>query len=71
MGKYDLFFGLHLGHHSYSQTDNLSKSLQNKKMSVAFSKRLTNFIISLFQSLRVEESFEFFYNLVLKKMNEL
>ena len=51
MGKSDLFFGLHFGHHSYSHTDNLSKSLQNKKMSAAFSKRLTNFIISLFQSL--------------------
>ena len=71
MGKSDLFFGLHFVHHSYSHTDNLSKSLQNKKMSAAFSKRLTNFIISLFQSLWAEESFESFYNVVLKKMNEL
>ena len=50
---------------------NLSKSLQNKKMSAASSKQLKNFIISLFQSLKVEEFFESFYTVVLKKMNEL
>ena len=58
MSKFDLFFGLHLGHRLYSHTDNLSKSLQGEKMSVASSKRLANLTISLFQSLRVEESFE-------------
>ena len=55
MGKFDLFFGLHLGHRLYSHTDNLSKSLQSKKMSAASSKRLANLTISLFQSVRVEE----------------
>ena len=29
MGKFDLFFALHLGHCLYSHTDNLSKSLQS------------------------------------------
>ena len=39
-------------------------------MSAASSKRLANLTVPLYQSLRVEESFESFYNVVLKK-NEL
>ena len=39
-------------------------------MSAGFSKRLANFTISLFQSLRVEESFRSFYNVVLKIMKK-
>ena len=31
MGKFDLFFGLHLGNRLYSHMDNLSKSLQSEK----------------------------------------
>ena len=71
MGKLDLFFGLHLGHQFYSHTENLSKSLQSEKMSAVPSKRLANLTISLFQPLRVEKSFESFYNVVLKKKREL
>ena len=41
-----------------------------KKISAASSKRLAKLTISLFQSLRVEESSESFYNVVLKK-NEI
>ena len=67
MGKFHLFFGFHLGHRLYSHADNLLKSLQSEKMSAASSKRLANFTVSLFQSLRVEESFKSFYNAVLKK----
>ena len=69
MGKFHLFFGLHLGHRLYSHTDNLLKSLQSEKMSTASSKRLANLTVSLFQSLRVEELFKSFYNAVLKKKN--
>ena len=61
MGKFDLFFGLHLGHSLYSHTDkififhsHLSKSLQSEKMPAASSKRLTNLTILLFQSLKAE-----------------
>ena len=71
MGKFDLFFGLHFWHRLYSHTGNLPKSLQSEKISATCSKRLANLTISLFQSLRVEESFESFYNVVLKKMKEL
>ena len=60
LGKFDLFFGLHLGHRLYSHTANLLKPLQSEKMSAAFSIRLANLTISLFQSLRVERSFESF-----------
>ena len=49
MSKFDLFLGLHLGHRLYSHTDNLPKSLQSKKMSVASGKRLANLTISLIQ----------------------
>ena len=67
MDKFDLFFALYLGARLYSHTDNLSKSLQSEKMTAASCKRLANLTISLFPSLRVEESFESFYNVVLKK----
>lgn len=40
--KFDLFFGLHLEQRLYSQTENLSKSLQMEKMSAASSKRLAD-----------------------------
>ena len=70
MGKFDLFLGLHLEHRFYSHTDNLSKSLQSEKMPAVSSKELANVAISLFQSLRVEESFESFYNVVLKIMKK-
>ena len=69
IGKFDLFFGLHLAHHLFSDTDNPSKSLQSEKIPAA--SRLAHLTISLFQSLRVEESFESFYNVVLRKMKEL
>ena len=67
MAKFDLFFGLHLLRCLYSHTDNLSKSLQCKKMSAASSKWLASLTISLFQSPGVEESFKSFYSVVLKK----
>ena len=35
MGKFDLFFGLHLGYRLYFHTGNLSKSLESEKMSAA------------------------------------
>ena len=54
MGKFDLFFGLHLGHRLHSYTDNLLKPLQSEKMSATSSKRVANLTISLFQSIRVE-----------------
>ena len=60
LAKFDLFFGLHLEHRLYSHTANLSKSLQSEKMSAAFSIRLANLTISLFQSFRVKRSFESF-----------
>ena len=66
MGIFHLFFGIHLGHRLYSHTENLLKSLQSE-MSAASSKRLANLTVSLFQSLRVEECFESFYNAILKK----
>ena len=69
MGKFHLFFRIHLGHRLYSHTDNLLKSLQSE-MSAVSSKRLANLTVSLFQSLRVEESSESFYNAILKKMKE-
>ena len=71
MGKFHLFFGLHLGHRLYSHTDNLLISLLSEKMSAASSKRLANLTVSLFQLLRVEESFKSYYNAVLKKMKTL
>ena len=67
MYKFWLFFGLSLGQRFYSHTDNLSKTLQGTKMSATSSKRLENFTIEVFESLRNEESFNMLYNTICEK----
>ena len=67
METFDLFFGLHLASRIYSHTDNLAKSVQGKKMSAISSKRLANLTISVLKSIRNEQSFDNFFDVVLAK----
>ena len=42
MEQFDFFFGLHLGEHLYSHTDNLPKDVQGTKMAAAIEQHLAN-----------------------------
>ena len=42
MEQFDFFFGLHLGEHLYSHTDNLHKDVQGTKMAAVIGQRLAN-----------------------------
>ena len=44
MNTFDFFFGLHLGVRLFSQTDNLSKTLQKTKMPAVSGQRVANLI---------------------------
>ena len=51
----------------FSHTDNLSKTLQAKKMSAFSSKRLVELTIQVLQNMRNAHSFDLFYHIVAKK----
>ena len=46
MTTFSLFFGLHLGYKLYAITNNLSKALQEKKMSAISGQRLARATLS-------------------------
>ena len=52
MEYFPLFLGLSLGYRIFSHTDNLSKTLQAKKMSAFSSKRLAELTIQVLQNMR-------------------
>ena len=70
MESFHLFFGLSLDHRIFSHTDNLSKTLQAKKMSACSSKRLAELTIQVLQNTRNKHSFNLFYDTVVKKSAE-
>ena len=70
MEYFHLFFGLNLGHNFFSHTDNLSKTLQAKKMSACSSKRLAELTIQVLQNMRDEHSFNSFDDTVANKSTE-
>lgn len=67
MRTFQFFFGLCLGHRLFSITDHLSKTLQHERMSAVSSQVITNHTIDTISSMRSDESFNLFYELVLKK----
>ena len=70
MESFHLFFGLSLDHRIFSHTDNLSKTLQAKKMSACSSKRLAELTIQVLRNTRNKHSFNLFYDTVVKKSAE-
>ena len=60
MGKFDLFFGLHLGHRLYSHTHNLSKSLKSEKMTAASRKRWQSLLSHCFNHLDLKNLLSLF-----------
>ena len=67
MAAFSFFFGLQLGYRLYAITDNLSKALQEKKMSAISGQRLARATLSTIEAMRNDESFDMFYEHVLKK----
>ena len=57
-------FGLCAGQRHYSLTDNLSKTLQNEKMSASLT-------IKTIQSIRNDPDFDLFYQAVSKKVEKI
>ena len=66
MKTFDYFFGVKLGELILNHTDNLSKSLQNLKISAAEGQELARLTTSTLQSIRDEKMFDLFWSKVLK-----
>ena len=66
MNTFD-FFGLNLGQQLFSHTDNLSRTLQQTKMSALSGKRVACLIKDVLEKMRKDTSLRSFYDLVLLK----
>ena len=62
--KFDFFFGLSIGDRHYSHNDNLSKTVQAKKMSVCTSKRTAELVVSVLEGLRNKDSFKSLFQII-------
>ena len=67
MDTFDFFFGLNLGQRLFSHTDNLSRTLQQTKMSALGGKRVACLTKDVLQKMRNDTSFRSFYCVVLLK----
>ena len=67
MNTFDFFFGLNLGQRLFSHTDNLSRTLQQTKMSALVGKRVACLTKDVLQKMRNDTSFRSFYDVVLLK----
>ena len=67
MKTFAFFFGLCLGQRLYSLTDNLSKALQNEKLSAVSGHRIALLTKDTLINMRNEESFKMFFGVILKK----
>ena len=61
------FFGLQLGYRLYAINDNLSKVLQEKKMSAAWGQCLARATLPANKAMRNDESFDITYEHLIKK----
>ena len=71
MESFYFYFGLTLGKMIYSHTDNLSKTLQNEKMSAVGGKRLASLTIDVIEGMRNEETFNLMYDTCLTKAKKI
>ena len=62
MNTFDFFFGLNLGQRLFSHTDNLSKTLQQTRMSAISGKRVAHLTKEFLQKMRSDASFKTFYD---------
>ena len=67
MNTFNFFFGLNLGQRLFSHTDNLSKTLQQTRISAVSGKRVAGITKEVLQKMRDNISFKSFYDTVLLK----
>ena len=67
MNTFDFFFGLNLGQRLFSHTDNLSRTLQQTKMSALSGKRVAYLTKDVLQKMWNDMSFRSFNDVVLLK----
>ena len=67
INTFDFFFGLNLGQRLFFHTDNLSRTLQQTKMSALSGKRVACLTKDVLQKMRNDTSFRSFYDVVLLK----
>lgn len=70
MKTFHYFFGLHISQRLFAHTDNLSKSLQAKRISATTGQKLASLTLSTLESIRNDESFNSFYDVILIKAKE-
>ena len=66
MEKFQFFFGLKLGFCLFSHNNNLSRTLQAKRMSAISSRQAAELVLSVLMGLRNDESFNAFYAVIIK-----
>ena len=66
MKTFKFFFGLSLSHKLYSMTDNLSKTLQAKRMSALTGRKQADLVIKTVSGMRDPEKFKAFYDTTAK-----
>lgn len=71
MQTFDYFFGVSLGELVLKHSDNLSKTLQSTAMSAAEGQKVAAMTVSALQSIRSDDMFDLFWELVSKKATEL
>lgn len=67
MTKFNFYFGLHLSQRLFVHTDNLSKALQNTKMSASSGQKIAEMTKQTILSMRSDEGFDGIYANVLKQ----
>lgn len=67
MSRFDFYFGLHLGHFLLRHADNLSATLQTRKLSAAEGQSVAAMTINTLKGLRTEREFALFWSLVTKR----
>ena len=67
MKKFHFYYGLNLGRKFYGITDNLSKSLQNNKMSAVNGQKLAISMITMMEEMRNDRDAELMFSVVKKK----
>jgi len=71
MRSFDFFFGLLLGERLFAHSDNLSKTLQGKKISAVVGHRVAMLMVDTLLRIRNDTSFDLFYESVLSKKSDL
>ena len=67
MNTFDFFFWLNLGQRLFSHTDNLSKTLQQTRMSAISGKQVAHLTKEFLQKMRSDASFKSFYDAIILK----